>query len=640
MLLHALASRIKIAPGKIDAFEGKALGRSYYSSFIMTPLKETLEVGQVPASQEGSRPKPDSSQLRSDAVSLDVPVKVHGSRVVEVVRGTTSHTEPFEEETSTMIVFPLGGVLKMNTQVSVGQAIVLTNLKTRQDAICRVVKTRTNPNLHCYVEVEFSHPQPGYWGVRFQSDGPEPTPKVALPAAAASSAPARVTPAPVAAPIATPVPKTEIPKPEIPKVEANERKAAPPAAAAIEGPAATVASAISTAVQTPASASPSGSVSFSLEELRGDAGAAPLVPFPIAEQVKDAVPHQTETYREAETSGANEALAAHEPSTFGRFAASAAAGGDHAPARPAFGAGLEYTPLGTTADKNQKEGKNWTLIAACVGLLLAAAGGGGFYFLHSQPATQPIAATAPTQSQAPLPANPDSDSTAASPAPIEQAPATPAPSAAEPTSTSLATPSPSVHSREPERSEVSEAAPNKPAQSPFQTKVSQSAKQKAAPAVPDMFGALNAHPTTAVHTGASGGGTAPSIDAGALAGGQGVALPSTDSLPANLPPPPQQQAPTSEAPVRVGGDVKPPQLISAPPVVYPEIARQAGISGDVVVRIVIDKSGKVTEAKAITGPILLRDAAVNALRDRKYVPSKLDGRPISIEMLVTIQFHR
>jgi periplasmic protein TonB len=608
----------------------------------MTPLKETLEVGQVPAPQEGSRPKPDSGHLRSDAVSLDVPVKVHGSRVVEVVRGTTSHTEPFEEETSTMIVFPLGGVLKMNTQVSVGQAIVLTNLKTRQDAICRVVKTRTNPNLHCYVEVEFSHPQPGYWGVRFQSDGPEPSPKVASPAAATSSAPARVTPAPLAAPITTPLPKTEISKSEIPKVETNERKAAPPAPAVIEKPATTVASASGTVVQTPASASAAGSVSFSLEQLRGDTGAAPLVPFPIAEPVKVAEPHQTETYRGAETSEANEALAAHEPSTFGRFAASAAAGGDHAPARPAFGAGLEYSPLGTTADKSQTEGKNWVLIAACAALLMAA-GGGGYYFLfvHQRPVNQQRAAiTAPAPPQAPVPANPVSDSTATSPAPIEQAPATPAQSAAERTSTPLATPSAPVHSREPERSKVSEAAPNKPAQSPFQSKVSQSAKQKAAPAVPDMFGALNAHPTTAAHTDASGGGTAPSIDAGALADGQGVALPSTESLPANLPPPPQQQAPTSEAPVRVGGNVKPPQLISAPPVVYPEMARQAGISGDVVVRIVIDKSGKVTDAKAITGPILLRDAAVSALRDRKYVPSKLDGHPISVEMLVTIQFHR
>ena len=590
----------------------------------MTPLKETLEVGEVPASQGTNRAKPDSGHLRSDAVSLDVPVKVHGSRVVEVVRGTTSHTEPFEEQTSTMIVFPLGGVLKMNTQVGVGQAIVLTNLKTRQDAICRVIKTRTNPNLHSYVEVEFSHPQPGYWGVRFPSDAPEPAQKMASPAAGTSSAPARVTPAPPAVPIATPAPRTEVAKPEIPK-------ATPPAPAVIEA-VPIAAQPGSSTLQTPASASAAGSVSFSLEQLRGDPGAASLVPFPGAEQAKDAEPHQTEIYREAESSAENETSAGHEPSTFGRFAASAASGGDHAPARPAFGAGLEYSPLGTTADKNQKEGKNWALIAACAALLLAAAGGGGYYFLHPRPATQRIAATAATLPQASVPANPVANATAPNPAPIEQAPA-----AAAPVSVPMASPSPAAHSRETQHSEVSEPSPEKPAQSPFQSRASQSAKQKA---VPDMFGALNAHPTTGARTGSAEGGAAPSIDAGSLAANQGMALPSTESLPASLPPPPQQQQPVPEGPVRVGGEVKPPQLISAPPVAYPEMARQAGISGDVVVRIVIDKTGKVSEAKAISGPILLRDAAVNALRDRKYVPSKLDGRPISLEMLVTIQFHR
>jgi periplasmic protein TonB len=602
----------------------------------MTPLKETLEVGQVPASQEGIRPKPDSGHLRSDAVSLDVPVKVHGSRVVEVVRGTTSHTEPFEEQTSTMIVFPLGGVLKMNTQVGVGQAVVLTNLKTRQDAICRVVKTRTNPNLHCYVEVEFSHPQPGYWGVRFPSDGPEPTQKGTSPAAGVSIAPVRVTPVPVAAPISTPAPKTEIPKAEIAKVETKEQKAAPPTL--IEKPAPAAASPASLTVPTPSSASTAGSASFSLDQLRGDPGAASPVPFPGVERVKDIEPHQADVGRESDSSVPHEAPAAIEPSTFGRFAASAASGADNAPARPAFGAGLEYSPLGTTADKNQKEGKNWALIAAGVALLLATAGGGGYYFLHQRLGTQRAVVAAPALSDAPVAANPTSNPTAEAPAPVEQALATAAPVAAGPSAIAPVAP-PVAHSRQPEPSEVREAVPTKPAQSPFQSKVSQSAKQKTAPAVPDMFGALNAHPTTAVRTGAAEAGAAPSIGAGALASGQGVALPSAESLPANLaPPPPQETAP--EGPVRVGGDIKPPRLISAPPVVYPEIARQAGISGDVVVRIVIDKSGKVTEAKAISGPTLLRDAAVNALRDRKYVPSKLDGRPISLEMLVTIQFHR
>jgi len=560
---------------------------------------------------------------------------VHGSRVVEVVRGTTSHTEPFEEQTSTMIVFPLGGVLKMSTQVGVGQAIVLTNLKTHQDAICRVVKTRTNPNLHSYVEVEFSHPQPGYWGVRFPSDAPEPAQKAA--SSAAPSVPAPVASAPVAPAISAPAPKIEIARPEISKTDSartehQEPKVAAPAPLRIEKPA----PAIAPPPASPATAAPvemPAASSFSLDQLRGDAGAASSAPL-VGERSKSAETHLAETRAEAESSAAHEMPVAHEASTFGRFAASSASSGENAPARPAFGAGLEYGSLGATSEKSQTQGKNGALIAACVALLLVAAGGGGYYFLHLRPIAQRTAATVPVSPAAP--ANPISSPVAANPAPAEQAPAVaaPAPNAAMPAKSAAASPLTDSRSRQPE---VNEPAPSKPAQAPSQARASEPEKQRPSQAVPDMFGALNAHPTTAVRSGNTESGAAPSIGSGALAGGQGIALPSSEPAPANLAPPPQ---PAAEGPVRVGGDVKPPQLISAPPVVYPEIAHQAGIDGDVVVRIVIDKSGKVTEAKAITGPVLLRDAAVTALRGRKYVPSKLDGRPISIEMLVTIQFHR
>jgi protein TonB len=603
----------------------------------MIPLKETLEVGEAPVSQGTNRPKPDSGQLRSDAVSLDVPVKVHGSRVVEVVRGTTPHTEPFEEQTSTMIVFPLGGVLKMTTPVNVGQAIVLTNLKTHQDAICRVVKTRTNPNLHSYVEVEFSHPQPGYWGVHFSSDGPEPPKKADSPTASASAAPAPITLAPAAAVISAPGPKVEIPraatpKIETPKIETKGQKAVPAApAASVRAPA----PASVTSVETSMPAARTDSASFSLDQLRADTGAAYAAPLSNTDRVEV-----------AETQGslvADEPPAAHETSTFGRFASSAAPGAERGAARPAFGAGLDYSPLEAAAEKDQSQGKNWVLIGVCVGALLAAAGGGGFHFLHKRPAAQPVAVTAPAAPESPIAADASSNPIAATPAPVQQTRAGVTPSATD-VSRPLDKPPVAARARQAEPDRTTKAMPSEPAQSPSespsQSKVSESAKQKSTTAVPDMFGALNAHPTTAVHSSTGDSGAAPSIETGALAGGQGIALPSSEPAPANLAPPPPPPQPASEGPVTVGGDVKAPRAISSAAPAYPEIARQAGVEGNVVVRIVIDKAGNVTEAKALSGPMLLRDAAVSALRQRKYAPSKLDGHPISVEMLVTIQFRR
>ena len=162
----------------------------------MAPLiKDSVEVANsttaAPAAQSSVSPKPAAAggALRADALSLEVPVKVHGSRVTEVARGVAPHTEPFEEETGTMIVFPHGGVLRMSTPVTASQMLVVTNLKTRQDAICRVVKVRTFSNMQGYVEVEFTHQQPGYWGVHFPSEGPAATPVIQTAPVISAAAP-------------------------------------------------------------------------------------------------------------------------------------------------------------------------------------------------------------------------------------------------------------------------------------------------------------------------------------------------------------------------------------------------------------------------------------------------------------------
>src|ERR1700726_2873690 len=166
----------------------------------MAPLtKDTTEVTNSAADanrlKSGTAAKTEQSgHSRADAVSLEVPVKVHGSRVTEVVREVTPHTEPFEEQTSTMIVFPQGAVIRMSTPVSVGQMLVVTNQKSRQDAICRVIKVRTFSNLQGYVEVEFTHKQPGYWNIYFPSDGPLPANKPAQPIASETAAPIKKAP--------------------------------------------------------------------------------------------------------------------------------------------------------------------------------------------------------------------------------------------------------------------------------------------------------------------------------------------------------------------------------------------------------------------------------------------------------------
>lgn len=107
------------------------------------------------------------------------------------------------------------------------------------------------------------------------------------------------------------------------------------------------------------------------------------------------------------------------------------------------------------------------------------------------------------------------------------------------------------------------------------------------------------------------------------------------------PPPPPSPSPVSHTPqvVRVGGDVKPPHLLSQVQPVYPAIARTARIEGDVVVDAVIDEHGNVVKAHVVSGPGLLVPAALAAVEQWKYAPTYLNGVAVSIGMNVTVQFH-
>lgn len=99
-------------------------------------------------------------------------------------------------------------------------------------------------------------------------------------------------------------------------------------------------------------------------------------------------------------------------------------------------------------------------------------------------------------------------------------------------------------------------------------------------------------------------------------------------------PPPHPEAP---APV-VGGRVELPRLISSVPPVYPPIAASRRIEGDVTIDALIDTSGRVSEMKVVSGTVLLREAALDALRKWRYQPARLDGQATSIHMQITVKF--
>jgi periplasmic protein TonB len=105
-----------------------------------------------------------------------------------------------------------------------------------------------------------------------------------------------------------------------------------------------------------------------------------------------------------------------------------------------------------------------------------------------------------------------------------------------------------------------------------------------------------------------------------------------------VPPPAPAAIAGPKAPVRVGGDVKPPRLLYGPEPDYPTLARQAKISGVVVIEAVIDEFGSVKGMRVISGHPMLVHSALTAVSKRKYEPTILDGEPTPIDLRVEISF--
>jgi TonB family protein len=122
----------------------------------------------LPATPSSVRPKESAS--RAHPLSLEVPVGVQGSRRVMSVPGQPERLEQFSEETRTVIVFPQGAVIRLSAAVAPGQMLVVANRKSQQEVLCRVVNVKNHPNVKGYVEIEFTQPTNGFWGVYFPQD--------------------------------------------------------------------------------------------------------------------------------------------------------------------------------------------------------------------------------------------------------------------------------------------------------------------------------------------------------------------------------------------------------------------------------------------------------------------------------------
>ena len=72
--------------------------------------------------------------------------------------------------------------------------------------------------------------------------------------------------------------------------------------------------------------------------------------------------------------------------------------------------------------------------------------------------------------------------------------------------------------------------------------------------------------------------------------------------------------------------------------VYPPLARQARVEGQVILQLQISKSGDIEDIRLVSGHPMLAPAAIEAVRKWKYKPFLLNGEPVPVETKVTVSF--
>ncbi len=77
--------------------------------------------------------------------------------------------------------------------------------------------------------------------------------------------------------------------------------------------------------------------------------------------------------------------------------------------------------------------------------------------------------------------------------------------------------------------------------------------------------------------------------------------------------------------LRVGGNIKAPVKVKDVRPVYPPIAREAGVSGVVIIEVRIGTDGTVEEAHVLKSIPLLDQAALDAVKQWQFVPTLLNG---------------
>ena len=712
---------------------------------LMAPIVKDSEASVASSTASSSAPPTSKSvndaPARPQPIAMEIPVTVNGARTA----ADSDKRVPFSESTQTVLVLSHGAVVRVATPLASGQLVFLTNEKTKKEVVCQVVKSKSTGNAAAYVELQFTEPSPGFWGIQVPgAPAAAPSPR-SVPAPATAPKPAAPAPPvaaktpvapkpPVAASPVTPLVKPVVPAnpPAIqpppmpvssspvhpvtepaatsqsaPPVDAGshgskipETSVAPPARVATEVPPAPAAlhpaapaaplrdyskeiDALFASPHAPAS-QPEPKVAAqrppapSTEELKIQAQrlqeqlssmlftgnptkggvATPPAPKPSMpgaeppdkivdasqQQQKSALPNEAKTIAPARKSAVPPVSLDEEvkiPAWLAPLSQNSAAldstpaaESSSEPAAPVpseesfdavfgdahqrphtavFGGQLLGEDSSQSPEVRATGSKKGLLIGLAVAAVLVI-GAGGWYYYQNFVASNAVAPTHTTnvaQVQPAATANNAPAPSIANPAPNKAASsATPLPEARK---NSTPVPVPAVSVVQPEHRNSNPVAKNPE-------------PPEEAPAKPAL-GSVHLAAPVVNHSGSS-----------QPVSSDGLQAIDTKTVPSGNDPLAVSGGHAPAAPIPVGGDVKQAQLIKSVPPEYPAMAKAQHVSGQVQLDALIDPSGKVAALKILSGPVLLRQAALEAVRQWRYSPAMLDGQPTSMHLTVTVEF--
>jgi TonB family protein len=654
-------------------------------------LKDSSTVPIPPERSE--TPLSGAEVTNPQPVALEVPVTVNGARRVE----GSEKREPFSETTNTVLVLANGAVIRLSSSVAPGQLLFLTNEKTKKEVVCQVVKSKNYRSASGYVELEFTEPVLGFWGMRFPGDriaagttlaAARKSDTVAAAEALKSLEPkgtsyadARQQAENVTSNLADVVQefKTEVKADSRPTSKADFLA---PAESSIDGLKLEAnrlqeqLSALLFAEQKEGEAKPSVPVAPSSKRELGDAAAKILeivneepanaklqaAPAKVDVTSTPAAPKETlvakssfeteevkipawleplarnaDVHAPPDEEGANDSSddsdkwrapdAAHLASSQKPSSAVATKKATTTPRPKASAAVFGNSLLGEATPELNRPGVSakgiWLTIAAA---LILAVASGAWYFRDSlglpglasnsspsKSVASPVRPLPPAVSAVNVPTSTVETKPSLATAPTELPAAISTPSQGELHPATITERIPKVNStsetRIPEKSvEIVEPGIKKPLLGNVRL------------AKPKVGGTANVQANGAIE---------PTFELSGDAVSAGE-----NSLAANFVDATKQPA----APVAIGGDVKPARMISSVPPIYPALAKTQHVAGDVRVDALVDVNGRVTTMKVVSGPSLLHQSAMDALRQWRYQAATLDGKPVPMHLTVTIQF--